>query len=127
MINFNPPRPGRILVALLCSIFFMRLPDLMPMAWKGLIVILILVFFLVLPDMRGLKGGLIACFFSLAFAGFGQFYVRQYMRGFLFTFGAVFSYMMRNYSAKSEIFNIVLFLVAAVDAFSYGKRGIGIF
>ncbi len=127
MNKLKRPTLGRILVALTCSIFFLRLPDLMPITWKALVVVMILLFFLVIPDLRGLKGGLVACFFSLSFAGFGQFYAREYLRGFLFSFGAVFSYMMRNYSAKSEIFNIVLFIIAAIDAFSYGKRGIGIF
>ncbi|MBN4054605.1 hypothetical protein JYT87_02740 [Nitrospira defluvii] len=98
----------------------------MPIVWKWITVVMIMIFFLFIPDLKGLKGGLLAGFFSLMFAGLGQFYVRQYLRGFLFSFGAVFTYMIREYSPRSEVFNIILFIIAAIDAFSFGKRGIGI-
>ncbi len=91
-----------------------------------MVVAMILVFFLFIPDLKGYAGGLVAGIFSLIFAGLGQFYVRQYLRGFLFSFGAVFTYMIREYSPRSIVFNIVLFIIAAIDAFSFGKRGIGI-
>ena len=117
---------GRVGIALLFSLFILRLPDFLPMMWKGLIAMSILIFFLGLPDVKGFKGGLIAGIFSLVFAGLGQLYVRQYTRGFLFVLTGVFAYMTSGYSAKSIIFNDILFVFAAIDAFSYGKRGIGI-
>ncbi len=98
----------------------------MPLFWKWVVVALILFFFL-LPSLRhGLKGGLVAGFFSLAFAGLGQLYVREYGRGMVFIVIAVFAYMTTGYSAKADVLNKVLFIVSAIDAFSLGKRGIGI-
>lgn len=98
----------------------------MPLGWKWAVVLLIALFFLALPVMNGMKGGLIAGVFSLIFAGLGQLYVREYGRGLLFIIVAVFAYMTTNYSAKSWVFNNIVFIVSAIDAFSIGKRGIGI-
>lgn len=98
----------------------------MPMVWKTMIVLAILIFFLFLPDQKGVKGGLLAGFFSLVFAGLGQLYVREYGRALLFIVAAVFGYMTTGYSGKAWVFNNILFIIAAIDAFSYGKRGIGI-
>lgn len=117
---------GRIVCAVILSLFFMRLPQVMPLAGRWLIVALIVLFFLLIPEQKGIKGGLIAGFFSLVFAGFGQIYVRQYTRGVLFITTAVFAYMTTDYSSKSWVFNNILFVFAAIDAFSLGKRGIGI-
>ncbi len=91
-----------------------------------MVVAAILIFFLAIQEQKGLKGGVIAGLFSLAFAGFGQLYVRQYARGIFFIVVAVFSYMTTDYSAKAWVLNIVVFIFAAIDAFSFGKRGIGI-
>ncbi|MFQ5597929.1 MAG: hypothetical protein ACE5GK_07750 [Nitrospiria bacterium] len=99
----------------------------MPIGWKCSIVVLILIFFLAVPDVKGYGGGVLAGLFSLIFAGLGQLYVREYARGLLFIVLAVFAYMTTSYSAKAWIFNIILFIVSAIDAFSFGKRGIGIF
>lgn len=117
---------GRIIIALIFSLFILRLPGFLPLVWKWLTVVAILIFFLGIPDLKGFKGGLIAGIFSLVFAGLGQFYVRQYTRGFVFVLTGVFAYMTSGYSVKSIIFNDILFVFSAIDAFSYGKRGIGI-
>lgn len=98
----------------------------MPSFWKWVVVALILLFFLLPSLQHGLKGGLVAGFFSLAFAGLGQLYVREYGRGVIFILIAVFAYMTTGYSAKAWVFNNILFIVSAIDAFSLGKRGIGI-
>jgi len=124
--QISKPSTGRIVCAMMLSFFFMRMPELLPPLGKWLVVASILLFFLAVPEQKGLKGGLIASLFSLAFAGFGHLYVRQYTRGVIFIVTAVFAYMTTGYSAKSWVFNIVLFIFAAIDAFSFGKRGIGI-
>lgn len=120
------PSRGRIVTAVLLSLFFMRMPELLPLAGKWLVVAAILIFFLVIQEQKGIKGGIIAGLFSLVFAGFGQLYVREYTRGVFFILVAVFSYMTTDYSAKAWVLNIVVFIFAAIDAFSLGKRGIGI-
>ncbi len=125
-IQFVKPTIGRIIVTLLFSLFFYRLPEIMTMTSKIIVVLFILLFFLVLPDQKGLKGGLLAGFFSLIFAGLGQLYVREYGRAFLFILIAVFSYMTTGYSGKAWVLNNIVFIISAVDAFSFGKRGIGI-
>lgn len=118
---------GRSLIAISFSLLFLRLPGLMPMPWKWLIISLILVFFLFIPDTKGIKGGVIAGFFSLVFAGLGQLYVREYGRGLLFITLGIFAYMTTDYSSKAWVFNNILFIISAIDAFSFGKRGFGIF
>ena len=125
-IQFVKPTFGRSIVAILFSLFFFRLPELMPMFWKVIVVLFILLFFLFIPDQKGMKGGILAGFFSLIFAGLGQLYVREYGSALLFIIIAVFSYMTTGYSGKAWVLNNILFIVAAIDAFSYGKRGIGI-
>lgn len=125
-IQLIKPTGARIAITVLASLFILRLPELMPMLWRFVVVGLILAFFLFLPDQKGTKGGLLAGFFSLIFAGFGQLYVREYGRALLFITAAVFGYMTTGYSSKAWVFNNVLFILAAVDAYSYAKRGIGI-
>ncbi len=125
-IQLIKPTLGRIALAVVASLFILRLPELMPMVWRVAVVSLILAFFLFLPDQKGTKGGLVAAFFSLVFAGLGQLYVREYVRALLFITAAVFGYMTTGYSGKAWVFNNVLFIIAAIDAFSYAKRGIGI-
>lgn len=122
----SKPSRGRIVTAILLSLFFMRMPELMSSTGKGLVIAAILIFFLVIQEQKGIKGGVIAGLFSLVFAGFGQLYVRQYTRGVFFILVAVFAYMTTGYSAKAWVLNIVVFIFAAIDAFSFGKRGIGI-
>ncbi len=124
--SFVRPPWHRVAVVIAFSIFFLKLPQLMPLAWKWLVVVFICIFFLACPQPKGLKRGIVAGVFSLIFAGLGQLYVREYMRGFLYIVVAVFAYMTANYSAKSWVFNNIVFIVAAIDAFSFGKRGIGI-
>jgi len=125
-LQFVKPTRGRIIVTVLFSLFFYRMPELLPVFWKLIVILFILLFFLFLPDQKGMRGGLLAGLFSLIFAGLGQLYVREYARAFLFILTAVFCYMTTGYSGKAWIANNVLFIIAAVDAFSFGKRGIGI-
>jgi len=122
----SKPSRGRVITAILLSLFFMRMPELLPLSGKWIVVAAILIFFLAIQEQKGIKGGVIAALFSFAFAGFGQLYVRQYARGIFFIVVAVFSYMTTDYSAKAWVLNVVVFIFAGVDAFSFGKRGIGI-
>jgi len=125
-IPFVKPTRGRIIVTVLFSLFFYKMPDLLPVPWKLIVILFIFLFFLFIPDQKGVKGGLIAGLFSLIFAGLGQLYVREYGRAFLFILIAVFSYMTTGYSGKAWVLNNVVFILSAVDAFSIAKRGIGI-
>ncbi len=127
MTNFSRPSVGRVLLTIFLSLFILSLPELMPVAGKLIVVILILFFFLLKPGLKGLTGGCVACFFSLVFAGLGQLYVGEYGKGFFFILGGRFAYMISDYSPRFLLFGIVLFIIAAVDAFSLGKRGFGIF
>lgn len=122
-----PDRVRRGIIAVIIALFYWKLPEIMPAAWKGVVIVLIVLFFVALPELKGLGGGAVAGFFSLAFAGLGHLYVRQYARAFLFFLGGIFAYMISGYSPKSVLFNILLFIIAAFDAFSFGKRGFGIF
>ncbi len=125
--QISKPTRGRVITAVLLSLFFLRLPELMPSIGKWLVVAVILIFFLGIQEQKGMKGGVIAGMFSLAFAGFGQLYVREYTRGVFFILFAVFAYMTTGYSSKAWVLNVIIFIFAAIDAFSFGKRGIGIF
>ena len=68
-----------------------------------------------------------ALFFSLAFAGIGHLFLRQYARGILFLIPALFLWKLADYWPQMGLANAMLFIFSAVDAFSLGKRGIGIF
>lgn len=68
----------------------------------------------------------VAAALSLVFAGLGHLYVRQYLRGGVFLVLAFFLYRISGYSPRAEMLNMVLFVIAAFDAFSFGKRGHGI-
>lgn len=120
-------RVRRGIIAVFISLFYWKLTQILPVPWRGTIIALIVLFFVILPDLKGLKGGTVAGFFSLAFAGIGHLYVRQYPRAFLFLLAGLFTYMIFDYSPKSVLFNVPLFIIAAFDAFSFGKRGFGIF
>ena len=69
---------------------------------------------------------IIAAVLSLVFAGLGHLYLREYVRGALFLFIALFLYSISDYSARAFILNIALFIFSAFDAYSFGKRGEGI-
>jgi len=120
-------RVWRGIIAVILSLSYWEMTQIMPTYGRGIVIALIFLFFVILPDLKGLKGGAVAGFLSLAFAGMGHIYVRQYARAFLFSLGGVFAYMISTYSPKSVLFNILLFIISAVDSFSYGKRGFGIF
>jgi len=63
---------------------------------------------------------------SLFFAGMGQLFLKEYVRGALFIIPALFLWKLADYYPQMTLANMVLFILSAVDAFSLGKRGIGI-
>lgn len=69
---------------------------------------------------------IIAAALSFLFAGLGHLYLRQYLRGGLYLLLASFLYRISGYSPRAEMLNMILFVFAAFDAFSFGKRGHGI-
>jgi len=64
---------------------------------------------------------------SLVFAGLGHLFLRQYVRGIVFLVICGFAYMISDYWPPAMLFNVILFIFSAVDAFSFGRRGFGIF
>lgn len=70
---------------------------------------------------------ILAAFLSLVFAGLGHLFLRNYPRAVLFLIPAAFLWKLTDYWPQVMLGNIILFIVSAVDAFSLGKRGIGIF
>lgn len=70
---------------------------------------------------------IIAAVLSLVFAGLGHLYLRKWGRGCTFLFLAFFLFRISGYSPRAMMLNVVLFVFAAFDAFSFGKRGFGIF
>ncbi len=69
---------------------------------------------------------MLAALLSLVFAGLGHLYLRRYGRGFLFLGLGLFFYQISGYSPRAMMLNVILFVFSAFDAFSWGKRGIGI-
>ncbi len=69
---------------------------------------------------------LLAALLSLVFAGLGHLVVQQYGRAVLFILPAAFFWKLADYYPQMMLANVILFIVSAVDAFSLGKRGIGI-
>jgi TM2 domain-containing membrane protein YozV len=69
---------------------------------------------------------LVAAALSFLFAGLGHLYLRRYARGSVFLVMAIFLYRISGYSPRAEMLNVILFVFAAFDAYSYGKRGHGI-
>lgn len=69
---------------------------------------------------------LIAAGLSLLFAGVGHLYLRRYTRGILILIIALFLWRISDYSPRSYLLNVIVFVFAAFDAFSLAKRGIGI-
>ncbi len=69
---------------------------------------------------------IIAAILSLVFAGLGQLFLREYVRAVLFILPALLLLQLAHYWPQMVLANIMLFIFAAVDAFSLGKRGIGI-
>lgn len=120
-------RVWRGIIAVILSLSYWKMTLIMPGSWRVIVIFLIFLFFVLLPNLKGLKGGVAAGFLSLAFAGMGHLYVREYARAFLFSLGGIFAYMISTYSPKSVLFNILIFIISAVDSFSFGKRGFGIF
>ncbi len=77
-------------------------------------------------DSNPLLRPMIAVALSLVFAGLGHFFLKQYLRGVMFSLVAGFIYMISDYWPKGMLLNMILFLIAAFDAFSIGRRGFGI-
>lgn len=70
---------------------------------------------------------IIATVLSLWFAGIGHLFLREYARATLFIIPALFLWKLADYWPQMSLANMILFIFAAVDAFSLGKRRIGIF
>ena len=70
---------------------------------------------------------ILASISSLAFAGLGQLFLGQYVRAVLFLIPALFLWKLTDYWPQMMLANMVVFILSAVDAFSLGRRGIGIF
>lgn len=69
----------------------------------------------------------VAVVLSLVFAGLGHFYLRRWGRGVSLFFVAAFLFKISGYSPRAMMLNVALFVFAAFDAYSFGKRGFGIF
>ena len=69
---------------------------------------------------------ILAGILSLFFAGLGQLFLREYARGVLFIIPALFLWKLADYWPQMTLANMMLFIFSAVDAFSLGKRRIGI-
>jgi len=70
---------------------------------------------------------ILAAILSLLFAGLGHIFLREYARAALFIFPALFLWKLAHYWPQMTLANMILFIFCAADAFSLGKRGIGIF
>lgn len=70
---------------------------------------------------------IVALILSLGFAGLGHIFLREYARAMLFILPALFLWKLADYYPQMSMANMMLFIFAAVDAFSFGKRKIGIF
>ena len=70
---------------------------------------------------------ILAALLSLVFAGLGHLALKQYTRAVFFLIPASFLWKLTDYWPQMMLGNIILFIFSAVDAFSIGKRGIGIF
>jgi len=70
---------------------------------------------------------IIAVVLSLVFAGLGHLYLRQWGRGASILFVAAFLFKISGYSPRAMMLNVALFIFSAFDAYSFGKRGFGIF
>jgi len=117
----------RAFVALGFSLLFLSMNNILPPVVHWATVVLILLVFIKLPDIRGMRSALVAAFLSLLLTGLGHLYIREYGRGFFFILGGTFAFMITGYSPRYGLLNVVLFIVSAIDSFSFGKRGFGIF
>lgn len=79
-----------------------------------------------MPISQKLFKPILAALLSLLFAGVGHLFLRQYVRGIFFIIMGGFTYMISDYWPRGTLLNMILFVVAAFDAFSFGKRGYGI-
>jgi TM2 domain-containing membrane protein YozV len=70
---------------------------------------------------------IIAAVLSLVFAGLGHFYLRKWGRGVSIFFVAAFLFKISGYAPRAMMLNVALFVFSAFDAYSFGKRGFGIF
>lgn len=67
-----------------------------------------------------------AALLSMAFAGLGHFLLREYLRGGLLMAAGLMIFSLTAYWPPATALNIILFVFAAFDAFSIGRRGFGI-
>lgn len=67
-----------------------------------------------------------AALLSLLFAGLGHLLLEQYLRAGILIAAGLMIYTLTTYWPPLTALNIVLFIFAAFDAFSIGRRGFGI-
>jgi TM2 domain-containing membrane protein YozV len=70
---------------------------------------------------------ILAAIFSLGFAGVGHLFLGQFIRAIFFIIPALFLWQLSHYWPQMVLANMMLFIFSAVDAFSFGKRDMGIF
>ena len=69
---------------------------------------------------------ILAALLSIVFAGLGHLILEEYVRGGLLMAVGLLIYTLTTYWPPATALNIVLFIFAAFDAFSIGRRGFGI-
>ncbi|MBI3802166.1 MAG: hypothetical protein HY282_00185 [Nitrospirae bacterium] len=79
-----------------------------------------------LAGPRPLWKAISAALLSLLFAGLGHLILAEYGRGALLLSAGIAVYSLTAYWPPATALNIVLFIFAAFDAFSIGRRGFGI-
>ncbi|TAJ96671.1 MAG: hypothetical protein EPO39_19895 [Candidatus Manganitrophaceae bacterium] len=77
-------------------------------------------------DPQPLWKSIAAALLSLLFAGLGHLILEQYVRAGILIAAGLVVYSLTTYWPPLTALNIVLFVFAAFDAFSIGRRGFGI-
>ncbi|NKE70042.1 hypothetical protein [Candidatus Manganitrophus noduliformans] len=67
-----------------------------------------------------------AALLSMVFAGLGHFLLQAYARGGVLLAAGALIFSLTAYWPPATALNIMLFVFAAFDAFSIGRRGFGI-
>ncbi len=67
-----------------------------------------------------------AALLSMVFAGLGHFLLQKYARGGVLLAAGALIFSLTAYWPPATALNIILFVFAAFDAFSIGRRGFGI-
>lgn len=78
------------------------------------------------PKSTTLWKAVTAALLSIVFAGLGHFLLQEYARGGALLAAGLLIFSLTAYWPPATAFNIILFIFAAFDAFSIGRRGFGI-